>query len=138
MSGFKIGDKVRVACPGLKHYGDVGSIESVLGAPTDWWRVVFPAADGSFGYFGSELVLVEEAVEDGSPATDDPVNHPSHYTWLPNGTEVIEITEHMNFCLGNAIKYILRADHKDNTIQDLEKAIWYINREKARREAEAA
>ena len=35
----------------------------------------------------------------------------------------------MNFCLGNAIKYILRSDHKKDQIQDLEKAVWYINRE---------
>ena len=59
----------------------------------------------------------------------DPVNHPSHYTSHPSGVEVIQITEHMNFCLGNAIKYILRADHKGNQIQDLKKAAWYINRE---------
>lgn len=65
-----------------------------------------------------------------SPATiNDPVNHPSHYTWHPSGIEVIQITEHMNFCLGNAIKYVLRSDHKKDQIQDLEKAVWYINRE---------
>lgn len=67
----------------------------------------------------------------------DKVNHPSHYTWLKDkcGIEVIDITRHMDFNLGNAIKYILRAGHKDeegysNTqkeIEDLRKAIWYIN-----------
>ena len=42
------------------------------------------------------------------------VNHPSHYTWLKDkiGIEVIDITRHMDFDLGNAIKYILRAGHK--------------------------
>ena len=65
-----------------------------------------------------------------SPVTiNDPVNNPSHYTWHPSGIEVIQITEHMNFCLGNAIKYVLRSDHKKDQIQDLEKAVWYINRE---------
>ena len=41
----------------------------------------------------------------------DNVNHPPHYTWLKDkcGIEVIDITRHMDFCLGNAIKYILRA-----------------------------
>lgn len=63
----------------------------------------------------------------------DPVNHPSHYTQHPSGVEVIEITEHMNFCLGNAIKYILRCDHKGG-IEDLQKARWYIDREIKRRE----
>jgi len=59
----------------------------------------------------------------------DMVNHPIHYTSHPSGIETIQITEHMNFCLGNAIKYILRADLKGNKLQDLEKASWYINRE---------
>lgn len=60
---------------------------------------------------------------------NDPVNHPNHYTSHPSGVEVIQITEHMNFCLGNAIKYILRAEHKGKQIEDLKKAAWYINRE---------
>lgn len=59
----------------------------------------------------------------------DMVNHPSHYTSHPSGVEVIQITEHMNFCLGNAIKYIMRAEHKGKQIEDLKKAVWYINRE---------
>ena len=63
-----------------------------------------------------------------SPVSD-PVNHPNHYTSHPSGVEVIQITEHMNFCLGNAIKYILRAEHKGRQIEDLKKAAWYINRE---------
>ena len=57
------------------------------------------------------------------------VDHPSHYTKHPSGIECIEITEHMGFCLGNAIKYIWRADLKQNAIEDLEKAAWYIERE---------
>jgi hypothetical protein len=62
----------------------------------------------------------------------DMVNHPPHYTSHPSGIETIQITEHMNFCLGNAIKYILRAELKGKKIEDLEKAVWYINREIAR------
>jgi len=62
----------------------------------------------------------------------DMVNHPPHYTSHASGIETIQITEHMNFCLGNAIKYILRAELKGKKIEDLEKAIWYINREIAR------
>ena len=57
------------------------------------------------------------------------VDHPSHYTKHPSGIECIEITEHMGFCLGNAIKYIWRGDLKQNAIEDLEKAAWYIERE---------
>jgi hypothetical protein len=64
---------------------------------------------------------------------DDPVNHPQHYTSHPSGVECIQITEHMGFCLGNAIKYIWRAFLKGNGIEDLKKAVWYIEREIARR-----
>ena len=63
----------------------------------------------------------------------DNVNHPEHYTSHPAGIECIQITEHMNFCLGNALKYIWRADLKNDAIEDLEKAKWYIQREIDRR-----
>jgi hypothetical protein len=63
----------------------------------------------------------------------DNVHHPSHYNSHPSGVECIEITEHMNFCLGNAVKYIWRADEKSDAIEDLEKAVWYLLREIARR-----
>lgn len=59
----------------------------------------------------------------------DAVNHPKHYTSHPSGVECIDITEHMTFCLGNAIKYIWRADEKENAIEDLQKAVFYLNRE---------
>jgi hypothetical protein len=65
----------------------------------------------------------------------DDVNHPAHYTDHPSGVECITITEHMSFCLGNAVKYIWRAGRKGNTIQDLRKAIWYLEREIQRRSA---
>lgn len=67
----------------------------------------------------------------------DPVNHPSHYTSHPSGIECIQITEHMGFLLGNAIKYIWRCDLKKNAIEDLKKAIFYIQCEIAKREREA-
>lgn len=56
------------------------------------------------------------------------VNHPSHYN--KGNIEVIDaiIDWKLDFCLGNAIKYIARAGSKDDTIQDLNKAIWYINK----------
>jgi len=60
---------------------------------------------------------------------NDPVNNPTHYTAHPSGVECIQVTEHMSFCLGNAVKYIWRADLKFNSIEDLKKAAWYIQRE---------
>jgi len=67
--------------------------------------------------------------------TNDMVNHPKHYTSHPSGVECIEITRHYCFSIGNAIKYLWRAglkaeqgmQDKQKEIQDLEKAIWYIN-----------
>jgi hypothetical protein len=74
-----------------------------------------------------------------SKDNDSRVNHPSHYTWLEDicGIEVIDITRHMNFNLGNVIKYVLRAGHKneegmssdDKKIEDLRKAVFYLNDE---------
>lgn len=68
---------------------------------------------------------------------EDKVNNPSHYTWLKEkcGIEVIDITRHMDFDLGNAVKYILRSGHKreegysnkEKEIEDIKKAIWYLN-----------
>lgn len=76
----------------------------------------------------------------------DRVEHPSHYTWLKDlcGIEVIDITRHMNFNLGNVIKYILRAGHKSEEglsdkqkhIEDLKKALFYIKDEIKRLEEE--
>lgn len=63
----------------------------------------------------------------------DPVNHPEHYTSHPSGIECIEITRHMGFCLGNAVKYIWRADRK-NGVEDLQKAVWYLQDEIKRRQ----
>lgn len=59
----------------------------------------------------------------------DSINHPPHYTQHPSGVECIDITEHMNFCLGNAVKYIWRASLKGNQVEELEKAKWYLTRE---------
>lgn len=66
--------------------------------------------------------------------THDAVNHPKHYTSHPSGIECIQITEHMGFNLGNALKYIWRADLKNDAIEDMKKAAWYIQREIGKRE----
>lgn len=76
--------------------------------------------------------------------SDDPVNHPAHYTSDPSGVECITITRHRTFNIGNAMKYLWRAGLKDaegvagvelhgelsaaqrKQIEDLQKARWYI------------
>ena len=66
----------------------------------------------------------------------DAVNHPAHYTSDPSGIECIQITRHRNFNIGNAIKYLWRAGLKEDAkVQDLRKAIWYIEDEIKRLEA---
>jgi Protein of unknwon function (DUF3310) len=68
-----------------------------------------------------------------SKELNDAVNRPKHYTEHPSGIECIEVTEHMGFNLGNAVKYIWRCDLKKDAIEDLKKAKWYIEREIAKR-----
>lgn len=63
----------------------------------------------------------------------DAVDHPKHYNAHPSGIECIDVVEHMGFNLGNAIKYIWRADEKGAAVEDLRKAAWYIQREIDRR-----
>lgn len=66
----------------------------------------------------------------------DNINSPKYYCYHPSGCECIQITEHYGFCIGNAIKYLWRAGLKEDAdkttvekeIEDLQKAIWYINR----------
>lgn len=62
------------------------------------------------------------------------VNHPAHYN---NGIEAIEYIEshEMNFNIGNVIKYVTRAKHKGNELEDLKKARWYLEREIGKVEA---
>jgi len=59
----------------------------------------------------------------------DIINNPKHYTH--GGIETIDFIEAkaLGFNLGNVVKYISRADHKDKRLDDLEKARWYLDRE---------
>lgn len=58
------------------------------------------------------------------------INRPGHYTSHPSGIECIDIAQHHDFLIGNAIKYLWRAGIKsaDTEIEDLKKSIWYIER----------
>ena len=64
-----------------------------------------------------------------TPPQADPVEHPTHYTSHPSGVECSTITRHMSFNIGNVFKYLWRCDHKDNRLQDLRKAKWYLEDE---------
>lgn len=106
------------------------------GAPVD------PSAtEGAEGLQISDIIREvyaprASAMEAAPEKFSDPVNSPGHYRWLP--VEAIEITELFNFNMGNALKYIIRADHKGKPIEDLQKAAYYVARELDRRARETA
>lgn len=155
MSKFRKDDWVRVIDHDRPYFDQVGQVVTVYdnaGLPHAF-RVRF--GDGVVKQFGeSSLILADperptiaernlKAIRDEMSTdlrgtklpTADPVNNPSHYTSHPSGIECIEITRHMGFNLGNAFKYLWRADLKGNAIQDLEKAVFYIKDEIAKRKA---
>lgn len=76
----------------------------------------------------AEIEQVRQQVNSLPEFKHDFVNHPKHYCDHPSGIECIEITRHHDFAIGNAIKYLWRAGLKDsdNEIQDLKKAVWYV------------
>lgn len=127
----------------VKNYWDVkcGELKCItdihIGSPEEYF------VSGNFGYKKSNFrpatpeeiaAHLGEEHEEERIITPDPVHHPKHYTSHPSGIECIQITEHMGFNLGNAMKYIWRADLKNDAIEDMKKAAWYINREIAKRE----
>lgn len=96
------------------------------------------------GAHGPQVVIADvpcrcsepsDTMENPDRLATDNVNHPDHYNQHPSGVECIDVVEHLTFNVGNAVKYLWRADHKGATIEDLRKAAWYINREIARRTA---
>ncbi|MFD8088951.1 DUF3310 domain-containing protein [Streptomyces malaysiensis] len=156
MLRFKVGDRVVVTAPngyepgalvaGLhaNRVGVIGTVNETDTLPYPY-EVEFDGG-GSLSFADNELVHEAEAqlaqVDLSLPPEldtreNDVVNHPSHYTWLPNGLEVIDITQNFGFVRGNALKYLFRADFKGRTVEDLKKARWYIDYEIKQLEAEA-
>jgi hypothetical protein len=74
--------------------------------------------------------------DESNPTGNDPIDHPKHYTSHPSGIECITIVEHLDFVIGNIIKYSWRAGLKEGTsrIEDLRKALWYAKRAVEREE----
>jgi len=87
----------------------------------------------SFVAVGPTMTFLEaiDSVRDLSAKEEgmDTVNHPPHYT--AGGIETIDFIEakQLNYHLGQVVKYITRAEHKNNSLEDLQKAQWYLNRE---------
>ena len=66
-------------------------------------------------------------VADAVHSIDDSIHHPKHYTSDDCGVEAIEITSLLPACISNAVKYVWRCGKKDEDLQELKKALWYIN-----------
>ncbi|MEU5382656.1 DUF3310 domain-containing protein [Kitasatospora cineracea] len=136
---FSVGDRVVVASafdeglsPATRLYAGMhGEVEEIKPEYVPYpYSVRFP--DGKrLAFSWDELVgeaqyqpVPEEPAE---VSQGDPVNHPPHYNWLPGGLEVIDITRHFSFVLGNVLKYLFRAEHKGRELEDLRKARWYLD-----------
>lgn len=88
--------------------------------------------------FGTKFDIVTKGEGEAANGKAEQVSHPSHYAWLKDlcGVEPIEICQHFDFSVGNALKYLMRngkvernLTEKEQRIQDLEKAIYYIKNE---------
>lgn len=88
--------------------------------------------------FGTKFDIVTKGEGEAANKKTEQVSHPSHYAWLKDlcGVEPIEICQHFDFSVGNALKYLMRngkvernLTEKEQRIQDLEKAIYYIKNE---------
>lgn len=137
---FKVGQRVVItktsytSRPEAGQVGDMGTV--ISGAPRFGIYEIEvddkPRTDSTFKgwiYYGDELEHVNPARR--SETTTEAVNHPAHYGGEANPYEAIKVIEawELDFCLGNAMKYISRAGKKTpNAEQDLEKAVWYLQR----------
>lgn len=74
----------------------------------------------------SEQLLHDWAEEEKKHYTYDVISKPKHYNSDPSGVEPITITQHMSFCLGNVIKYVMRSKYKGSELEDLKKAYQYL------------
>ena len=138
---FKVGDRVSIS---RVIGGGTGTILGKASRPAGAYRV--ETYDGTQCIHGSLLTLEEDEEGETGECTGialDIVSHPAHYTSLGvkckgcgHDIECIDVVEHMNFNLGNVVKYAWRVDDKDEPIENLRKARQYLDFEIARRERE--
>lgn len=116
--GFKVGDRVRVTS---SDYRDVeGVVDSIA---TNGYGVILDPYSFPLTFFDTCLEPVSSSAEEGP--VGDAVN-PSHYVF-PGNVQVIDITRHLGFLEGNAVKYLCRAGRKGDRLEDLKKARKYLD-----------
>ena len=133
-NNFKIGDRVKLSEYGKTEFSDrlinpynvIGTITSVDNGLE--FNIDIKWDIGSANCYKSNHLELAERIEETNPKKEL-VNSPDHYK--SNGMEAIDVIEGfgLGFNLGNATKYILRCGKKDDAIQELKKAIWYLERE---------
>jgi len=139
---FKVGDRVRLdRLTGFNHIDSevpVGTEGVIVRMNAPWAAVPWPGVLWDNGVDVAVYTTDLDLVGSGVVEQNDPVNHPSHYTSHPSGVECIQITEHMDFLTGNAVKYLWRTGKKGPAVEDLKKARWYLDRaiQKAEKGAE--
>ena len=135
MTEFNVGDTV-VATGEAWHdlKGELGKVTALQDDRPDRPLVVFAGGGFNLGAWGEYTVELARAVnvaqEETNEVPADAIN-PPHYQGFSNGAQVVDITEHLSFNRGSAVKYLARAGKKDpaKEIEDLEKSLWYTQRE---------
>lgn len=138
MTDSKVGDKVRATGAAWDDFkGQLGKVTALQDDRPDRPLVAFARGEFSWGAWGEYAVELAEAADvaqEEANEAPDAIN-PPHYQGFSNGAQVIDLTEHLSFSLGNCVKYVCRAGKKtQNPIEDLKKAQWYLDREVARLE----
>ena len=134
MTDFKVGDKVRATGAAWDDFkGQLGKVTALQDDRLDRPLVAFARGEFSWGAWGEytvELVQAADVAQEETNEASDAIN-PAHYQGFSNGAQVVDITEHLSFNRGSAVKYLARAGKKDpaKEIEDLEKSLWYTQRE---------
>lgn len=127
---IKIGDRVKtkIGLKPKKLYGGIEFIFDMLQYTGQYGTIVEITKKGYYIDVDEQSYRWSKDMLE-FPDKEDLVNNPSHYNF--GKYEVLDVIEDwdLGYHLGNAIKYIGRCEHKGNKIQDLEKAIFYIQRE---------
>ena len=135
MTDFNVGDTIVATGQAWHDFkGQLGKVTALQDGRPDRPLVTF-ARGGStrltWGEYAVELVeAADVAQEETNEVPADAIN-PAHYQGFSNGAQVVDITEHLSFNRGSAVKYLARAGKKDpaKEIEDLEKSLWYTQRE---------
>ena len=135
MTDFNVGDTI--VATGLmwsSYFERFGEVVELNEGRADEPRVMFEDDEegpwDAWGEYAVELVRAANVAEGATKVATDAIN-PAHYQGFSNGAQVVDITEHLSFSAGNAIKYLARAGKKDPAkhVEDLEKAAWFVQRE---------